>query len=130
VLRDAPLEVIVKRPTLPLEGDQGPDIEAVAVGERSLRVAGRDQDGPFFVEEPRRMPAHRAEPLDRDAGRCERQSEALCRHFDRHDEPEPGGADRVERDAAEFARQADGAPRFILDPSHRQFVGPHVGPGT
>ena len=52
-----------------------------------------------------------------------------ARDVDRRDKAEAGGADLVERDAADLARQADGAAGLVLDPAHRQLVGAHVGAG-
>jgi hypothetical protein len=52
----------------------------------------------------------------------------LSRHVDRTSQPEAGRADLVERNAADLAWQPDRAARLVLDPSHRQLVGPHIRP--
>ena len=42
-------------------------------------------------------------------------------------QPEAGRTELVERDAAECARQPDGAPDLVADPGHALLVGAHVG---
>ena len=51
------------------------------------------------------------------------------RDIDRDREAKPGGADLVERDASDLAREANGTACFVLDSSHCQLVGPHIRPG-
>ena len=73
------------------------------------------------------MPADRAEALDRDA-RALRAAVAVARgDLGGVAQPPAGGADLVERDAAERSRQADRAPDLVLHPRHAGLVGAHVG---
>jgi hypothetical protein len=51
----------------------------------------------------------------------------LTGRIDRSDEAIPGSPNFVERDAADLTRQANGATGLVVDPSQRQFVGPHIG---
>ena len=50
-------------------------------------------------------------------------------HVDTSRNAKPGGADLVERDAADGAWKADRAAGLVLDPAHAEFVGAHIGPG-
>lgn len=54
------------------------------------------------------------------------ETNELARHIDCGGETEAGGADLIERNAADRARQSDGAPRLVLDPRHAELVGAHV----
>ena len=52
-----------------------------------------------------------------------------ARHVDTGRDAEAGGADFVERDAADRTRKADRAAGLVLDPAHAELVGSHIGSG-
>jgi len=67
--------------------------------------------------------------LDDDPRASQRQPDMFPRYIDRDREAKADDADLVERDAAKLAGEANGTAGLVLDPSHRQLVGPHIGPG-
>ncbi len=78
-------------------------------------------------KKPRRVLADGTEALDRHPGALEIHPYLGPRHVDRRGEAEAGGADLVQRDAAELPRQAHRAADLVVDPAHRSLVGAHVG---
>ena len=74
------------------------------------------------------MLTDRAEALDDDPCPRQRQPDMLPRDIDRDRKAKAGSADLVEWDAADLSRQPDSTARLVLDPSHRQLVGSHIGP--
>jgi hypothetical protein len=61
--------------------------------------------------------ADRAEALDHDSRTGELQLDMVPRYIDCADKTKTGGADLVERDATDLARQPDGAADLVLDSS-------------
>jgi hypothetical protein len=111
---------------LGLERDQRDQVQPILVNNRAARIAGGDEHRSFLGEEARRVLADRAKALDHDSRTGELQLDMVPRYVDCSDKTKTGGADLVERDAADLARQPDGAADLILDPAHGQLVGSHV----
>src|SRR6516225_6220998 len=122
----APSRIFVQRSALGLERGQHGQVETVFVDDRAARITGGDEHRPFLGEEARGMLADRAEALDHDSRTGELQLDMVPRYVDCADKTKTGGADLVERDAADLARQPDGAADLVLDPPHGQLVCAHV----
>jgi hypothetical protein len=111
----------------PLVGHQGVDRQPGGVVDRAPAVGGGDQPGATRGQESRRVLAHRAEAFDRHPRPGEGDPGLGRRDLGRDGDAPAGGADLVERDAAEHAREADGPIDLVLDPGHAALVGAHVG---
>ena len=111
------------------ERDQRRDIEAALIGERAPAYRWRRPARALLRQEARGVPADGAEPLDREPRALQRQPKMLA--------PRPRsrrrGRSRSPRSRRGGFRPAPAAAHgpadFVLDPGHRQFVGPHVGAG-
>jgi hypothetical protein len=124
----AAARIITERTALGLERDQRGQVQSVLVDNGAERIAGGDEHRAFLDEEARRVLADRAKALDRDPRALQRYPEMLPRHVDRAGETKAGGADLIERDAADLARQSDRAAGLVFDPSHCRLVGSHIRP--
>src|SRR6516164_4512315 len=113
----APSRIFVQRSALGLEHGQHGQVETVLVDDRAARITGGDEHRSFLGEEARGVFADRAEALDHDSRTGELQLDMVPRYVDCADKTKTGGADLVERDAADLARQPDGAADLVLDSS-------------
>ena len=121
------IEVVGHALALVLELDQPVDIETVRVVDRAVGVRDRDQDCALLRQVAGRVLADRAEALHHQAGAFEFEVAVVQGHVDHVAQAETGGADFVQRDAADFARQADHAADLVPNPGHAFLVGTHVG---
>src|SRR6516162_1757997 len=110
-----------------LERHQGGQVQSVVVEDRTASIAGGDEHGALVDKETRGVLADRTKALDHDPRAFEGHLDVLSGHLDRTDETKTRGADLVQWDAADLAREPHGAARLVLDPTHRQLVGSHIG---
>jgi hypothetical protein len=118
--------IVVQSPAVGFERDHRGQIQAILVDDRAARIAGGHKHRPFVSEEARRVLADGAEALDHDPRTVQGHLDVLPRHIDCADKTKTRGADFVERDAADLARQPDGPADLVLDPAHCQLVHSHV----
>ena len=97
--------------------------------QRAARIAGADENRAFLGKVSGGVLADGAEALHHDARARELEANESPRGIDASRQSKPGGADLVERDAADRRRQADGSADLVLDPAHAQFIGSHIRPG-
>ena len=73
------------------------------------------------------MFSDRAKPLDGDPRSFQLQLDGLRSHVDGGGEAVTGGAQLIQRDAAQLPRQTRSAADLVFYPAHGQLVGAHVG---
>jgi len=112
-----------------LVGDEGGDIHAFGVHDGGVAVGGRHQHAAVLCEETRSMLSDGAKALHRDPCSLKPDASDLFGRLGRCHEAVAGGADLIERNAADLAWQADGAADLVIHPGHGLFVGAHVGAG-
>ena len=107
--------------------DQGRDVEATGIVDRARDIGCRHDRCAFLGEEIRRVLADRPEALHGNAHAREFHADLFLRDIGTDHEAECGGADFVQRYAAEFPRQAGTPAALVLYECHGGFVRPHVG---
>ncbi len=113
-----------------LERDQRVDVEAGRIGQGAAGVARADAGWrPICARKRAACLPNGAEALDGDARAFQLEPDEAARHVDAGRHAEAGGADLVERNAADRGRQSDRASGFVAHPSHAELVGSHVGAG-
>ena len=106
------------------------DVDPVGIVNSPSAVAGRHQPGAEFFEKSRGVASHVSKALNGHPGAFQGKVAERSRHLGALGDSVAGGADFVERDAAQHSRQTHGPADFVFDPSHARFVGSHVGAGN
>ena len=112
-----------------LRGHQRVDVQSGCVDDAARGVRRRDQAAASFGEEPGRVHADRTEPLYRHPGAVEVEAAAGGGHIGGDGEPEPGGAQLVERDAAQFGGRPTARPISSRTQPMAARRSPCPGPG-